>query len=339
MNYDQILTGLAGHQTENVLESQQDFYETTENLPSKATSKAQLLEEKRQAKLDYLNPNIDPYKDLEKSTTKLEEGIYESNANKIWNEYTPEELQYQLGYAASKYAIEPNSNKDARRLYAYGTKDGEATKFGIARGDLPSADYRYQPGRAKSEGYKVGKNGYGWESGEYGVDLNKNQMDLNLEYSAATVMEGLLHGNKKLLEQRRIKNILSDEGLMAAGGKSEYYLGENAEALASYGPSKLTPEREKELREEFDAYIKLSGAKSYSERKKGSYINNTAKSSIANGLAGMGYMLGDGVINTLDLAPELVEYAYKNLTGDKYVNFSDTEGLYSKKLVKIFKIG
>ena len=59
------------------------------------------------------------------------------------------------------------------------------------------------------------------------------------------------------------------------------------------------------------------------------------KSSLANAAAGFGYTLGEGIVNTVDLIPEAVEYAYGNMVGDKA--WKDTKGLYDTKESEAFK--
>ena len=145
---------------------------------STATNKLLQLEQQKQEKLNKLGANKD-YANLDNSYTVLDTtGTIESNKNKIWNEGTAGDIQYALGSSmneqvyrradGSKYQLdqdgtEINFEGDTRRAYMYGTKeDPDAVKFGLARGDLPSSDYRYEPGRAEAEGFKVNKkNGYG----------------------------------------------------------------------------------------------------------------------------------------------------------------------------------
>lgn len=59
------------------------------------------------------------------------------------------------------------------------------------------------------------------------------------------------------------------------------------------------------------------------------------KSSLGNAVAGFGYTLGEGIVNTLDLIPEVAEYAYGNMVGDKA--WKDTKGLYDTKESEAFK--
>ena len=71
------------------------------------------------------------------------------------------------------------------------------------------------------------------------------------------------------------------------------------------------------------------------------YISQLAKESpneggLGNAVAGFGYMLGEGVASTLDLVPEVAQYAYGNLVGDGK-KWSDSKGLYDEKEAKQFK--
>lgn len=59
------------------------------------------------------------------------------------------------------------------------------------------------------------------------------------------------------------------------------------------------------------------------------------KSSWGNAAAGFGYTLGEGIVNTLDLIPEVAEYAYGNMVGDKA--WKDTKGLYDTEESESFK--
>ena len=59
------------------------------------------------------------------------------------------------------------------------------------------------------------------------------------------------------------------------------------------------------------------------------------KSNLGNAAAGFGYTLGEGIVNTLDLIPEVAEYAYGNMVGDKA--WKDTKGLYDAKESEAFK--
>ena len=176
---------------------------------------------------------------LSEGYSVLSNGMIESNKNKIWNQFTADDIQTALGTAAAKYQLgrDPNTGKlyylhngkeytgSAEYAYMYGTKDNDkSVKFGLARGDLPSSDYRYLPGQATAEGYHIGKNGYGWDPGRKGVDLNKKYMELLLPTNVATALEGMIHGRKEALDNRKYKNTLNDKALSDVGsGTSEYY--------------------------------------------------------------------------------------------------------------------
>ena len=71
------------------------------------------------------------------------------------------------------------------------------------------------------------------------------------------------------------------------------------------------------------------------------YISQLAKESpneggLGNAVAGFGYMLGEGVASTLDLVPEVAQYAYGNLVGNGKT-WADSKGLYDEKEAKQFK--
>ena len=200
-----------------------------------AQEKARRLAEQTKNKIDRLKSTRQDFANLSNTSTLTKDGLWESNSNKIWNDTTDIEIQNMLSEAANKSLIIKDGKYynastgeeytgDVRRAYMYGTKnDPNAVKFGLARGDLPSSDYRYQPGRAQAEGYNVGKNGYGWDPGVDGVDVNKNYMDMLLPYDTATALEGAMHGRADALENRVYKDITDPTANGGASGKSEYY--------------------------------------------------------------------------------------------------------------------
>lgn len=201
--------------------------------------KAMTLEQNKQSKLKALG-GLNQGSNLSESYSLTPQGNLEYNKNKIWNDATSAEVQGMLGEAASKYQIYQENGKwfqgtgtdkkeytgnfsDTRRAYMYGTKeDPNAVKFGLARGDLPSSDYRYLPGQATKEGYSTGKRDYGWDAGEQGVDLDKKYMDMVLPKDVAIALEGAIHGRTKALENRVYPNMFSDKGEIGSGA-SEYY--------------------------------------------------------------------------------------------------------------------
>ena len=258
---------------------------TREESYSTKDSKLENLARKREEKLNSLGANSQ-YTNLDESYTTLDTtGTIESNKNKIWNEDTAGEAQLALSEAVnqqiyrradgSKYQLDSKGNEvnyegDTRRAYMYGTKtDPDAIKFGIARGDLPSSDYRYQPGRAEEEGYSVGKNGYGWEAGEEGVDIGKKYLDMELPYKTATTLEAMMHGRKDALANRQYPDYLGDKALKQSSGVSEYY--NSVEGLLGDSRNEELPSESK-----LADYMKLiADPKDYESR--GSKLSETFK--------------------------------------------------------------
>ena len=191
-------------------------------------SKIYTLQERKQKKLERFGSQ-DQMANLSDSYTQLDNGLLESNNNKIWNDMGGAQVQDMLSDAAnqqvyrrddgSMFQYDPRGNEvdfagQTRRAYMYGTKtDPDAVKFGLARGDLDSSDARYVPGMVE---------GYGWDPGKDGVDIDKNYMDMLLPYATATALEAAVHGRKEALENRKYKDVFSPEAL-AASGTSEYY--------------------------------------------------------------------------------------------------------------------
>lgn len=224
---------------------------TTVDNYSTTQSKIDLLEQKRQEKLDKLGSNKQ-YTNLSDGHTIMPGGNLESNSNKIWNNLNDIELQYMLGYAAGDTSDSSRAD-EARRLYLYNTKQGNS-KGGVSTGAADTSDVRYdntidprytQPWR---------------RSGEDGPDLNNKMMDAKLDFAGATVAEGLLHGNERLLDKRKYPDYLSDEALLHDGGVSEYYKGPVSELLGNASNQTLTPERELELQNMYEEYKQLPGA-------------------------------------------------------------------------------
>lgn len=259
------------------------------------------LEQKRQEKLEYLGANKQ-YANLDKSMTVMPGGNIESNKNKVWNDMSDVQVQDMISDAADQSLTQRNGkyyyNKDGReytgqteRAYMYGTKaDDGSVKFGLARGDLPSSDYRYQPGRAAKEGYKVGKDGYGWDPGADGVDVSKNYMDMLLPYNVATALEGAIHGRARTLADRKYPDYLSDAALQHASGVSEYY--KSAEGMLGDTSKNTAREIAAGDTNNLAEYSKLAGAqpKEYGKPQQGTYSNldellNTPSNNIARGVA------------------------------------------------------
>jgi hypothetical protein len=209
-----------------------------------AEDKYSQLKQAKQDKLASLSIKNQASLDQD-SFTETEDGHLLSNKNKIYNDLYSGDLNFiydevknqalsqnddgQWGtFAANESGEETFTPYEGsvRRLYGYNT-DAGGFKLGLARGDLPSSDFRYIPGAAEEAGLPVGKNGYGWKPGAEGLNLDKKVLDIVLPYETATAFEGLVHGNKNALNQRL--NMFKDmEERDAArerfgSGASEYY--------------------------------------------------------------------------------------------------------------------
>lgn len=212
------------------------------------------LQSKKEEKLQRLGGES-PYEPLSNSHTVMEDGTLESNSNKIWNEYTPIERQFLLGYATANYGSDVQDSGESRLQYLYPTKDG-GSKLGLSTGGAETSDVRYD--NTIDPRYDDA-----WRrSGETGPDIANKVMDVRLAFPAATVLEGIEHGNAGNLADRKYKYILSPEALLHDGGVSEYY---NKKASDYYGDASketLTPERQNELKADFDRYVRLPQAQS-----------------------------------------------------------------------------
>ena len=256
------------------LESTQDTNEAIQQ-ESLQQQKIKQLERATADKMAKLQAGINQGANLEENTYSVNAlGYIDQNKNKIWNDESALGVQDLLSEAADqsltkgadgKYYFNSTGEEytgELGRAYMYGTKDDTGVKFGIARGDLPSSDYRYQPGRAEEEGYSVGKKGYGWEAGDSGVDLNKNYMDMLLPYNVSKTLEGAVHGRTGAIENRRSPNSMIDK-FEEASGQSEYYT--TPEGIFG-DTSKLTSEDMTSGMQEnrLDKYLNIAGDKQYS---------------------------------------------------------------------------
>ena len=211
-------------------------------------NKLDLLEKNKEEKLARLTKGgLNQGADLEESYSVIN-GNIDNNRNKVHNNYNDAELQYLLGYSTSKYANEALDSKNARRLYLYDTKT-EGSKGGVSTGGAATSDVRYDntidPKYAQE-----------WRTtGEEGPDLSKKRLDIGMDFDAATVMEGLWHGNERLLKNRKYPDVTSPEALKAGGGVSEYYKQNGEEFLGDSRFYNLTDERIRQLEQEFDKKV------------------------------------------------------------------------------------
>lgn len=216
-----------------------------DTLQTAATNKVAVLQNKVQSSWDMqLEANaakgserdlskmsVSQYGNLEDTVTQMPDGTYESNANKIWNNYSPEQLQMKLGDTIGNYALTEKDGKlyqsvkdgngnsmlvpyegNTRRLYAYNTKENgsDVVKFGLSTSQYDTSDARYNPIT-------------GWLPGEKGVDVNKKILDVLLPYDKATELEGIIHGNQGALAQRVVKSGDTELRKKYGSGASEYY--------------------------------------------------------------------------------------------------------------------
>jgi len=260
-----------------LFENLQDTQETNEAIQQESLQQRKIkqLEQATADKMAKLQAGINQGANLEENTYSVNAlGYIDQNKNKIWNNESALGVQDLLSEAADqsltkgadgKYYFNSTGEEytgELGRAYMYGTKDDSGVKFGIARGDLPSSDYRYQPGRAEAEGYSVGKKGYGWEAGDSGVDINKNYMDMLLPYNVSKTLEGAVHGRTGAIENRRSPNSMIDK-FEEASGQSEYYT--SPEGL--FGDTRgISPEDMTSGMNEnrLDKYLGIAGDKQYS---------------------------------------------------------------------------
>ena len=260
-----------------LFENLQDTQDTNEAIQQESLQQRKIkqLEQATANKMAKLQAGINQGANLEENTYSVNAlGYIDQNKNKIWNNESALGVQDLLSEAADqsltkgadgKYYFNSTGEEytgELGRAYMYGTKDDSGVKFGIARGDLPSSDYRYQPGRAEAEGYSVGKKGYGWEAGDSGVDVSKNYMDMLLPYNVSKTLEGAVHGRTGAIENRRSPNSIIDK-YEETSGQSEYYT--SPEGL--FGDTRgISPEDMTSGMNEnrLDKYLGIAGDKQYS---------------------------------------------------------------------------
>lgn len=244
-----LANGLAGASTTDDLQVDN----TLSNLLTTSITKQEQLQQAKQDKLNILQSKIknpwetvaepkaerdlskvknNQYGNLENTTTVLPDGEIESNANKVWNNYSSEQLQMKIGDTignhavmidadGSQYQMLPDGNGNltkvkydgpTRRFYAYQTKDdnSDVIKFGLSTSRHDSSDARYDALT-------------GWESGPKGVDTKRKVLDVLLPYDKATELEGIIHGNDKAIAQRVVKSSNKELRNAYGSGASEYY--------------------------------------------------------------------------------------------------------------------
>lgn len=300
-----------------IFENLQDTQETNEAIQQESLvqQKIKQLEKATADKLAKLQAGMKQGANLEDSYSINSLGYIDQNKNKIWNDESALGVQDLLSEAANQQLRKGDDGKyyfisdgseytgELGRAYMYGTKDDSGVKFGIARGDLPSSDYRYQPGRAEAEGYSVGKNGYGWEPGDSGVDVNKNYMDMLLPYNVSKTLEGAVHGRTGAIENRRSPNSMIDK-YEDASGQSEYY--NSPEGLFGDTSQLSNEEIDAGMKENrLDKYLSIIGDKQYSSFG-GKKLNEEEINKLIDGEQGI---VGDVVDRGINIAKAPVAMA------------------------------
>ena len=300
-----------------IFENLQDTQETNEAIQQESLvqQKIKQLEQATADKLAKLQAGMKQGANLEDSYSINSLGYIDQNKNKIWNDESALGVQDLLSEAANQQLRKGDDGKyyfisdgseytgELGRAYMYGTKDDSGVKFGIARGDLPSSDYRYQPGRAEAEGYSVGKNGYGWEPGDSGVDVNKNYMDMLLPYNVSKTLEAAVHGRTGAIENRRSPNSMFDK-YEETSGQSEYYT--SPEGLFGDTSQLSNEEIETGMKENrLDKYLSIAGDKQYSSFG-GKKLNEEEINKLIEGEQGI---VGDAVDRGINIAKAPVAMA------------------------------
>lgn len=172
--------------------------------------------------------NLSNKTSLDNSYTDLGNGWVESNRNKLWNDMSDQDIQSLYQHTLDTYSLTKDAegnlvdsagnayNGRTRNLYNFGTKaySNEVTKIGLSRGDK-DPERRYTPG----------KDGYGWESGELGVETSAKGVSALLPYDVATMLEAATHGREKALQGRVVQSLHDNPELADhyGSGASEYY--------------------------------------------------------------------------------------------------------------------
>lgn len=225
-----------------------EFMQGTPVLPSAIPTKSDTLAQRKQEKVNALAPKVssplltEGMPHLDDKEYEME-GYLERGGNKLFNTLSDHDMQAITGRAIADYQLQrdvdgstfymQNGEKvkydgDTQFLYGYGNDEG-MFKLGRSRGDLPSADYRYQPGRAEQEGYSVGSRGYGWAPGPEGLDVENRQMEILLPAEIAKRLEHMYHGRKGSMDNRVLRKPVEggaefDAQKAALGiGYTEYY--------------------------------------------------------------------------------------------------------------------
>ena len=284
-----------------------EFSEFKKNLDTEASNilsdKTNILQERKQEKINRLSP------------MKLQEKVGESISNL---QVYKDNMGGYVDEAGNKVTDEVGT------LYFADNPQGEH-KIGVSRGSFHD---RYDPEQHPT-----------WTFGTtHGVDKDRPLAEILMRRSDVDKVENLIHTNRgQLLERAAGQEITPEEKAAYGGGVTEYTTDDAPFWNVDYKdpgtaikPTTYVPE------------LDPDSTKSKSEGQFSSYINLLKKSKkeqegFANAVKGAAYTFGSGVLGTLDLVPEVAEYAYKNLTTKEGQDWSDTEGLYDKEAEDNFK--
>ena len=231
---------------------------------------------------------------------------------------------------------------DTRNLYIDDTKQGNY-KLGLARSDvnkqvmspwtgkpITPAEARYLDKENAGRVYLGGGGDYDGTPGPMGVTPEDGfLLDAELPTRVANEMEYTTHSNAGQLANRAMgqgPKTAETERLFGAG-QTEYTT-PNAPmwninydtAKAEVAQGTVLPSQVLDEKAVYEAELaKLNGE----------------ESSLLNAAKGFAYMAGEGIANTVDLVPEIAEYAYGNMVGDK--DWKDVEGLYNSEDSEAYK--
>ena len=175
----------------------------------------------------------------------LDDGTTVNMKNKIEHNYTPEDLQYLLGYMAKdrQVLLEPDGGSmtigddpyygPVGAQYKFGSNDEfGSTKSGIAlgvvNGQRIGSEARYIPGELEKQAGETGfKKAYGWAPGEKGVNVEDKQMDILLTPSDNAMLEAARQWGSldyRTLKRDLLGNFKKEDEEAYGSGKSEYRL-------------------------------------------------------------------------------------------------------------------
>ncbi len=231
---------------------------------------------------------------------------------------------------------------DSRNLYIDDTAEGNY-KMGLARNDvnpqyispwtgkpITPAEARYLNKKGIAGVYLGSGGNYDGTPGDKGVTPeNGFLMDIELPSATAEDIESTTHNNIGQLANRamgqgpKTTQTQTDFG----SGQTEYTTPNAPMWNVDYDVSKA------EVAPDTTLPAPAFDEKAFYEQELAKLRSDN--SGLGNAVKAFAYTLGEGIANTVDLVPEIAEYAYGNIVGDK--KWSDTKGMYDEKDSKTFK--